>query len=199
MPISKHHIAIRGDECQCGRRKSVLHCPFCGSTQVRTYANPRFHKHLNGDVKEVASLRHCNACGKNFTDDEREFCNATPIGAADAARKLQILAEAESSPNQTQDQRTASTTAKALLDALRQVQQPSAAETHALEVLEKQTIPTEEQRYNEYIHYVTVLRGEYNQEVYKYRTEGKEHPDTEEEYVAKCLEQYGIEKVEKPK
>jgi len=46
---------------------------------------------------EKVRLYRCIACGHQYTDAEREFCEAPPITAALAAQKLQAVSEASKS------------------------------------------------------------------------------------------------------
>ena len=96
MPLSKSFFGVRGDECQCGRRASIRHCPECGST--RTYARiNRYHKYANGEVKLVENEYRCQGCGHLFVNEEREFCIAPPVGEALQAQKMRALHEAAQS------------------------------------------------------------------------------------------------------
>jgi hypothetical protein len=93
MTVPKHLLGVKGDECQCGRRMSIRHCPACGSS--RSYARlNRYHRYLNGDVKLVVTEFRCQTCGHLFVEEEREFCDAPPVSAPLAQQKLKALAEA---------------------------------------------------------------------------------------------------------
>jgi hypothetical protein len=93
MPTPKDHIGVKGDECVCGRRKSVLHCPHCGSSRV--YARKRrLHKMLNGEEKFVEIQFCCQRCGHFFIEEEREWCDAPPVGPVLAQQKAIALFEA---------------------------------------------------------------------------------------------------------
>lgn len=86
-------VGIRGDECDCGRRASVLHCNVCGSRRIYARSN-RQHLHLDGSIKFVANEFRCQTCGHVFIEEERQFCDAPPISEALAKLKVQRLHEA---------------------------------------------------------------------------------------------------------
>ena len=95
MPVSRQMIGIPGDECQCGRRATIRHCPECGS--FRTYGRSgRMHKHLDGVERLVERQFRCQACTHLFIDEEREFCEAPPVGQKLAAQRVKALHEASS-------------------------------------------------------------------------------------------------------
>jgi hypothetical protein len=86
-------VGIKGDECDCGRRSSVLHCNACGSTRI--YARTgRLHTHLDGTTKFVETQLRCQTCGHLFIQEERQFCEAPPVSEALARLKVQRLAQA---------------------------------------------------------------------------------------------------------
>lgn len=95
MPVKvrREIRGIRGDECDCGRRASIIHCNACGSTRVYARSN-REHEFLNGEVKFVAVQFRCQTCGHLFITEERQFCDAPPISEALAKLKVQRLHEA---------------------------------------------------------------------------------------------------------
>src|SRR5438445_12380567 len=86
-------IGVKGDECNCGRRASVIHCPRCGSSRVYSRLN-RKHRMINGEDKFVETQFRCQACSHLFIEEEREWCDAPPITAALALMKQQRLHEA---------------------------------------------------------------------------------------------------------
>jgi hypothetical protein len=93
MPIAKEVIGVQGDECQCGRRATVRHCIRCGSTRI--YARmDRLHTFKNGSQKYVPIQLRCQGCGLLFVEEEREFCDAPPVGPKLAAQKVRALQEA---------------------------------------------------------------------------------------------------------
>jgi hypothetical protein len=93
MPTPKSHIGFKGDECQCGRRATLRHCTSCGSS--RTYArHNRLHTLSNGEERFVKIQFCCQACGHEFIEEEREFCDAPPVSAALAQQKLKAMSEA---------------------------------------------------------------------------------------------------------
>ncbi len=93
MPVSSQMLGVRGDECNCGRRSTVRHCPACGSFRVYGRTG-RMHKHLNGEVKLVETEFRCQACTHLFIDTEREFCEAPAVGQKLATQRVRALAEA---------------------------------------------------------------------------------------------------------
>lgn len=94
MPVPKQLVGVKGDECICGRRMTVRHCPSCGSSRI--YARmDRHHVMLDGSVKKVDVEYRCQTCGHLFIEDERQFCEAPPVGAVLAAQKVRALAEAK--------------------------------------------------------------------------------------------------------
>lgn len=97
MAVPQHLRGIKGDECQCGRRFSVRHCPVCGSSRLYTFSNEQWREKLDGSGQaERVRLTRCISCAHRFTEPEREFCDAPPISAALAAQKIRAIAEAES-------------------------------------------------------------------------------------------------------
>lgn len=96
MPTPSHLIGVKGDECQCGRRQTIRHCPACGSSRAYARMN-RYHTMLDGSLKLVPTEFRCQSCGHLFIDEERMFCDAPPVGPKLAARKVQALAEAKKS------------------------------------------------------------------------------------------------------
>jgi hypothetical protein len=49
---------------------------------------------MNGETKEVAIQFRCMTCAHVFIEEEREWCNAAPIGEALAALKVRNIAAA---------------------------------------------------------------------------------------------------------
>jgi hypothetical protein len=94
MPVPEHLKAVKGDECQCGRRASTRHCPVCGSARLYGYSQPQWHKNLRGEMEQVQLFR-CIGCAHKFTDAEREFCEAPCIGTKLAAQRLKAVQEAK--------------------------------------------------------------------------------------------------------
>lgn len=94
MPIPKHIIGAKGDECQCGRRMSVRHCPSCGSSRTYGYAQNQWRERLDGKMESVRLFR-CIGCGHKFTDEEREWCQAPPVSAALALLRMKAIHEAK--------------------------------------------------------------------------------------------------------
>jgi hypothetical protein len=93
MRVRGNNPGIKGDECDCGRRASILHCNACGSTRI--YArSARLHTHMNGETKFVETQLRCQTCGHTFIQEERQFCDAPPISEALAKLKVQRLYQA---------------------------------------------------------------------------------------------------------
>jgi hypothetical protein len=85
MSLPKMYRGTRGDECQCGRRKSIRHCPAerCGSFKI--YA-PK--PEIIGD--KVVQRFKCIRCGHRFTDTDTEWCLAPFIETNSLAAQRQI-------------------------------------------------------------------------------------------------------------
>ena len=84
---------VKGDECDCGRRASVIHCIQCGSTRVYSRMN-RAHLCMNGETRHVENQFRCITCGKLFIEEEREFCQAPPFTAILARQKAKAIHDA---------------------------------------------------------------------------------------------------------
>jgi hypothetical protein len=95
MAVPAHLRGIKGDECQCGRRASVRHCPVCGSSRLYAFSNEQWREKLDGSGAERVRLSRCISCAHRFTDAEREFCDAPPISTALATLKLKALQDAK--------------------------------------------------------------------------------------------------------
>lgn len=93
MPISKQMLGVKGDECQCGRRATIRHCPSCGSTRVYARSD-RIHTYADGSMKKVEVEFRCQGCGHLFVDEERRYCDAPPVGTILASLKVKALHEA---------------------------------------------------------------------------------------------------------
>ena len=92
MPVSRDMVGVKGDECDCGRRLTVRHCISCGST--RLYARQqRYHTMLDGSIKLFDIEFRCQGCGHLFVEEERQYCEAPPVGQTLAKLKVQRLAE----------------------------------------------------------------------------------------------------------
>jgi hypothetical protein len=94
MPIPTYLVGIPGDECDCGRRKSVRHCPACGSSRLFGYAQPQWHKDVYGNMEQT-QLYRCIACAHRFTDKERVYCDAPPISTPLARQKMEAVRQAK--------------------------------------------------------------------------------------------------------
>ena len=97
MTQQPRFAGVKGDECQCGRRASVRHCPSCGSARLYGYARPEYYKDKNGNVTLVEKLFRCQSCSLRFVDEDREFCEAPPFGSILAAQRVKALKDAEKS------------------------------------------------------------------------------------------------------
>lgn len=97
MAQQAHLIGIRGDECQCGRRATIRHCPVCGSSRIYGYSTPQAYTNQRGEVKVATKLYRCLGCAFKFVDEDREFCEAPPVGVKLAAQKVKALQEAKES------------------------------------------------------------------------------------------------------
>ncbi len=83
-----------GDECICGRRATIRHCPECGSVILYPYAKPEHFTNRRGEMIITDRLFRCRACGKKFVDEDRDFCDAPPTNLVLAKLKVQRLNEA---------------------------------------------------------------------------------------------------------
>lgn len=92
--VRQEVMGIKGDECDCGRRSSIIHCNQCGSTRVYARSG-RLHTHLDGSVGYVDIQFRCQTCGHLFISEERKFCDAPPVSAALAKLKIARLAYAQ--------------------------------------------------------------------------------------------------------
>lgn len=87
-------IGVKGDECQCGRRATIRHCPSCGST--RTYARMnKLHKCLDGEFRHADTEYRCQSCGHLYIEEERQFCEAPPVGQKLASQRVKAIHEAD--------------------------------------------------------------------------------------------------------
>lgn len=94
MAIQKQMLGVKGDECICGRRATIRHCPSCGSTRIYARSD-RVHEYADGSLKKVEIEFRCQGCGHLFVEEERQFCEAPPVGQKLAAQKVRALAEAK--------------------------------------------------------------------------------------------------------
>lgn len=93
MRVPNAIIGVKGDECQCGRRETVAHCPSCGSTRRYARAN-RMHKMIDGSERFVKTEFRCMTCGHEYIDEERALCEAPPIGTVLATQRVRAIHEA---------------------------------------------------------------------------------------------------------
>jgi hypothetical protein len=67
--------------CLCGRLRTRVHCPFCGSYTVLGYAKRDKVNRGDGRIEEIRSFR-CRRCSEIFNDDKWQFeCNAPLLGS----------------------------------------------------------------------------------------------------------------------
>lgn len=133
-------LGFKGDECDCGRRATILHCNSCGSTRIYARSN-RQHTHLNGEVKFVETQFKCMTCGHTFIQEERQYCDAPPVSEALAKLKVKRLTEAAKTGEYLRpDDKQAS---EAIADILKAQASTSEAQ-NPNEVVEKKFIPAGE-------------------------------------------------------
>ena len=95
MTLQPRFYGFPGDECICGRRASVRHCPACGSITLYGYAKPDYYKDIHGDIKLVDGLFRCRSCSHRFIDSDRQFCDAPPVSIVLAKLKVERLKAAQ--------------------------------------------------------------------------------------------------------
>src|SRR5437868_8267488 len=93
MGVKSQYIGVKGDECQCGRRATIRHCPVCGSPRIYARLN-RLHTLITGEQRFVATQLRCQSCGHLFIEEERALCEAPPIGSVLAAQRVRALHDA---------------------------------------------------------------------------------------------------------
>lgn len=93
MPVSAQMLGVKGDECPCGRRATIRHCPSCGSSRIYGRTG-RMHTFLSGETKLVQTEFRCQACTHLFIDEERIFCEAPAVGQKLAAMRVRALHDA---------------------------------------------------------------------------------------------------------
>lgn len=116
MPTPRYALGVTGDECQCGRRLSINHCNACGSMRVYSRMN-RVHECLDGSTKFVRVQYRCQACSHIYIQEEREFCEAPPVGPVLARQRLKAIAQAKESKEYLD------TTDSKIAEALNELQQ----------------------------------------------------------------------------
>jgi len=76
VPLSQQFPSIE-EQCQCGRARRFVHCPSCGSAQIR--ATPRRNHEVlqkDGSFRLVKAFT-CRKCGLFFNDDDWQLrCQA---------------------------------------------------------------------------------------------------------------------------
>jgi len=143
--MGERNIGIKGDECVCGRRASVLHCPACGSSRVYAREN-RKHTMLDGSVKHVDTQFRCQRCGHLFIEEERQFCDAPPVSKKLAEQKARALAQSllEANPERAHQLIEQGTLVKDFNEELQEIE------------AEQQHPPTDRKEYDlhmEWVHY----------------------------------------------
>ena len=181
MAIPKNHLGIKGvDECQCGRRATLMHCTKCGSSRVYARQN-RAHTHMNGEVKFVETQFRCQTCGHLFIEAEREFCDAPPVSEALARQKALAMR-----------------TTEGVAEAIKQTLPPGAIE----ELIDKTTPKPQDgslEAYREFKRLETKIRGGYADWCHELKMQGKTPDITEREFVDNWLLDTGKQRVEEPK
>jgi hypothetical protein len=176
MPVSSQMLGVAGDECQCGRRATVRHCPSCGSFRVYGRTN-KVHKFPDGSYKLVETEFRCQACTHLFVDEEREFCEAPAVGKKLATQKVAALHEAAKSGDAlTPAERIA---AESILKAMRSGTPLENVKTPRLTM-------TDDERNR----LITELKKAHLQHLLEYNAKQRsDHPGPIEEYVKKGIEQ----------
>jgi hypothetical protein len=170
MPVSRQMLGIPGDECICGRRATIRHCPECGSSRIYGRSG-RVHKYSDGTEKLVQTEFRCQACTHLFVDEEREFCQAPAVGRNLAMQKVSSLAEAARMGD------TLTPTERIIAKNLLKVDE---AQTPS-------TIMTEEERNK----LVTELRKGYRYHLLAFNAgQRPDHPGPIDEFVEKGLKQF---------
>ena len=187
MAIPQHHLGMRGDECQCGRRASLIHCIACGSSRVYARHN-RYHEFLktneNGEsYKEphlVPTEFRCQSCDFLFVPEEREYCEAPAVGEKLQRQRIAALALAQQQGEylRPKDAKAASAI-RDLLKTPTSTSEGAAAMTYA-----------------EFRRIEHQLIGVYRDELVELRNTGKTHDKTEREFVDAYLSQMGIQRIE---
>lgn len=136
MSIPHHLRGVKGDECQCGRRASIRHCPACGASRIYGYVNEQWFERPNGKVERVRLFR-CLSCAHKFTDSDREFCEAPPVSAALALQRIKAIHDASQTGEYLRPQDEA--IAKALSTLLSPAAQTDHIKAHKLLVYNLQT------------------------------------------------------------
>lgn len=203
MAVSHDMLGVKGDECDCGRRWTIRHCPSCGSTRLYTRQN-RYHKMLDGSIKLVEKQTRCQSCGHEFIEEERRFCEAPPVGQTLAKLKVQRLAEASARGEylRPEDQKLADIIDKLQTGALPQTQPKKSEVIETLEAsvpdevkeLAKQSFESAPDRVEGFVPPNGLTRDEYNVADRAFRLEwahkklmGQDTGITVEEYVTRRL------------
>ena len=176
MPVSNQMIGVTGDECVCGRRATIRHCPECGSFRIYGRSG-RLHKHLDGVERLVERQFRCQACTHLFIDAEREYCQAPAVGKKLAQQKVAALHEAaQSGDTLTPTERIA---AESILKAIRSGTPFEEAKPSVMTLSE-----------DERNKLTTELKTAYRYHLLAYNAKQRpDHPGTVEEYVENGIKQ----------
>lgn len=181
MAIPRHHLAIPGDECQCGRRASLMHCTNCGSSRIYARMN-RYHKCMDGEIRLVPVQYRCQTCAHEFIPEEREFCEASPVTEALARQKARVLHEALAGDSEMTPQQE-------------QILKRVANEVPS----SNQPVQTPREKYQAFRRIEIQLQGAYADEKIKLSHEGKKIGESLDDFVARHLAEMKVQRVEKPK
>lgn len=191
MPTPKWMHGLPGDECECGRRKSVRHCPYCGSTRMYPYAEDHYTEYpgvttKSGEIlyRKVRLIR-CLSCPHVFSEDELQLsCGAPPIAEALAKQRIQNIhnAKASGKPLSPVEQKMANS-----IQAVLEVTSPKVV-VH----------PSEADKYLAFKQVELSYRQAYADWKYDQANQGIEVTMTEREYIDKFLAEEKIERMEAP-
>ena len=96
MPMDRGVLGMGDDMCSCGRKKSVTHCPRCGSIRLYPYAGPTMVESPFDPTKEEPALGvfRCTKCNKRFTT-HHECLAPSMAPASDTVISKQDIKEAK--------------------------------------------------------------------------------------------------------
>ena len=177
MPVSSQMLGIPGDECICGRRATIRHCPSCGSSRIYGRTG-RIHKYLDGTERLVKTQFRCQACTHLFIDEEREFCEAPAVGKKLAAQKVAALAQAAHSGDiLTPIERAA---AESILKSMRSgTPLEEAKPSNTLTMTEEERNKLENELRRMHLHHLLAYNAK----------QRPDHPGPIEEYIKKGIEE----------
>jgi len=141
MPVPQDHRGIKGDECQCGRRASIRHCPSCGSSRIHAlkaeYEPVEGHTTNKGEplYRKLQEFK-CISCAHIFEESDREFCEAPPVSKVLAQQKVKAIREASKTGEylNSQDQKLASAISELLPTETSQASPTELRELNATEL-----------------------------------------------------------------